>query len=254
MRILDDIHAFCQANNLRYSLTGGTLLGAMRHKGFIPWDDDIDIMMPRPDYEKFITTYKSTNDYYKAVDYRKDKNYISAFAKVYDERTSTVSGNIIDNRSIFIDVFPTDGMPDENDIDGYIRTVSHLMEDLRKSGKYYLFANSPIKKFIFFIKYLVKRISVPSTDVLQARLAEILQRHDYETSDFAGNAVGRWGKREWLPKSTYARIEPRPFENRHYMCISEADAYLTHVYGDWHKLPPVELQVPDHFADVYIQE
>lgn len=252
--ILDDIHRFCQDNKLRYSLTGGTLLGAMRHKGFIPWDDDIDIMMPRPDYEKFLKTYTSQTRIYKAVDYRNDSNFISAFAKVYDIRTSTNSGNIIDNRSVFIDVFPTDGMPGEDEIDKYISTVSEIMENLRKSGKYYLYADSLLKKALFFGKYLLKRLSVPKTAVLHARLANVLSQYDYDTAQFAGNAVGRWGKREWLPKETYAHFELMPFENRQYMCISEADAYLTHVYGDWHKLPPKELQKPDHFFDVYISE
>jgi 5'-3' exonuclease len=67
--MLQDIDTFCRDNNIRYSLGGGTLLGAIRHKGFIPWDDDVDLMMPRPDYDRFIATYNNKDSAYKCIDY-----------------------------------------------------------------------------------------------------------------------------------------------------------------------------------------
>lgn len=75
IEILKSIHNYCQENNLRYSLAYGTLLGAVRHKGFIPWDDDIDIMMPRPDYEQFLKGYRGYNEFYQVQDYCTDHSY-----------------------------------------------------------------------------------------------------------------------------------------------------------------------------------
>ena len=83
VEILDNVVEFCQRHNLRYFLAYGTLLGAVRHNGYIPWDDDIDIHMPRPDYEKFIGLYNSEAGNNEVVSHELDSNYRVAFAKVY---------------------------------------------------------------------------------------------------------------------------------------------------------------------------
>lgn len=253
MQILDDVHEFCQKNGLRYSLIGGSMLGAVRHKGFIPWDDDMDIMMPRPDYETFMRTYVPSVEYHEIADSRTDKNYISGFAKIYDTRTVTDSVNIIDNKSVYIDIFPIDGTPGEKEIDEYCSEIRIVMEDLRKSGKYYLYADSILRKITFFLKYLIKRSTVSSTKCLQAKLAKILSQHEFDSSDYVGNLVGRWGKKECMPKRIYTELEPVQFENRQYIGIKNADEYLTHMYGDWRKLPPENQRVGDHLFEIYMK-
>lgn len=254
MQILDSVHDFCDSNNLRYSLIGGSMLGAQRHKGFIPWDDDIDIMMPRPDFEFFMNNYIPPVPYFDAVDFRKDKNYISGFAKIYDTRTSTDSVNIIDNRCVYIDIFPLDGTPGEDAISQFCDEVRDLLGKIRKSGKYYLFAKSLKQKIWFYIKYLIKRTRTPSTKNLQDKLHVLLNQYDFDNSEYVGNLVGRWGEKECMPKRIYAELVPVEFENRTYMGIKNADEYLTHMYGDWRKLPPVEQRKGDHFYEIFIND
>ena len=109
--MLKDIHTFCVEHEIRYSLAFGTLLGAVRHKGYIPWDDDIDIMMPREDYNRFIRSYG--NQTYKIADMSVNPNYGLPFAKVED--VLTVIEENVEGESVFgvyIDVFPVDSIPD----------------------------------------------------------------------------------------------------------------------------------------------
>ena len=85
--LLQKTTVFCEENGLRYFLCGGTLIGAIRHKGFIPWDDDIDIAMPRSDYDRFVKTFNQSKNYYQVVNLDTNLDYAYPFAKVYDNRT-----------------------------------------------------------------------------------------------------------------------------------------------------------------------
>lgn len=114
LEILDDIHRFCIQESLTYSLAYGTLLGAIRHHGYIPWDDDIDIMMPRRDYERFINLYKSNTN--EVLDLRKSDTTIEMFLKICRKGSIMIDTTL--KRSLWginIDVFPIDGIPDGGD-------------------------------------------------------------------------------------------------------------------------------------------
>ena len=118
LEILKDVHHFCVDNNIRYSIYGGTLLGAVRHKGFIPWDDDIDIIMPRDDYDKFCDSYISES--YVLVNRTKDSSYQLAYSRVCDIKKTqykAIEPCSRNSTGVWIDVFPADGCPEnENDI------------------------------------------------------------------------------------------------------------------------------------------
>ena len=251
--IMDDVHDFCENNGIKYSLCGGSLLGAVRHHGYIPWDDDIDIMMARPDFEKFISEYISDKSYLKIDYYRNNPHYVGAFAKVIDLRTSAEGPNIIDDRHVFIDIFPIDSMPSENEIDGYIEKIREVLTTLRKTGKYYLYASSFLEQVMFYIKYVLKTISLPSRNKCFARLEEIIGAYPYGSTPFAGVSVGQYAKKEWMPKHIFENFQLMDFEGRKYSWISEYDKYLKCLYKDYMTLPPEEQRIGSHFENVWME-
>ena len=114
MGILDDVDRFCNTHHLRYSLSSGTLIGAVRHGGYIPWDDDIDIYMPREDYERFLASYADQEGRYRVLDPNKESHYYYTFAKVVDQRTRMVEKETKGYEiGVYIDVFPVDYVTDD---------------------------------------------------------------------------------------------------------------------------------------------
>ena len=126
--ILNSIHQFCSERGIRYSLAFGTLLGAVRHQGYIPWDDDLDIMMPRPDYDRFVAEYQGTHQHYVVQTYKNNESYFLSLAKVYDNRTEQI---IFPTKTgVFVDIFPIEGLPEteveaKQYIDKYCKLVFH---------------------------------------------------------------------------------------------------------------------------------
>ena len=118
MGILDSVHSFCEAHGLRYFLSSGTLIGAVRHKGYIPWDDDIDIYMPRKDYEQFLRTFKDKTGNYRVLAPSVSEStgsdaYYYTFAKVIDTRTLMVEKETKGFEiGVFMDIFPVDYVTD----------------------------------------------------------------------------------------------------------------------------------------------
>ena len=118
LEILKEIDKICQAQNFRYSLSGGTLLGAIRHGGFIPWDDDIDILMPRPDYDRFIQYCKENETAFNLLSIETDERYGYLFAKAMAKNTIIVEESANPNNiemGIYVDIFPIDGLANTYD-------------------------------------------------------------------------------------------------------------------------------------------
>lgn len=133
LSILRDIDVFCQKNQIKYFLAFGTLLGAIRHKGFIPWDDDIDIAMPRPDYNKFILSFNGMVDNLKVLAPEIDLDYYAPYANVYDTRTvleEKGTSHLKFEIGVKIDVFPIDGVPTNKIVYCFVSSIMRFYNQI----------------------------------------------------------------------------------------------------------------------------
>lgn len=236
--MLSDVDRFCRKNNIRYSLGGGTLLGAIRHKGFIPWDDDIDIMMPRPDYERFLKAYNGNHPDYECIVGRNDHSffYFDAYAKVHDTRTLCNEERVPPFRyGIYIDVFPIDGMPvSEKECARFLR-VCWRLQDLIRFSKAPSESARTIKQKIYFS---ISKLFSPK--VWQGLCTKYSQRYGFSKTGFAGATNGRYLMKERHDKKLFEEYIDVSFEGYSFMAIRDYDTYLTKHYNEYMKLPPVE--------------
>lgn len=251
--ILKNVDTFCKANGLRYSLCGGSMLGAVRHKGYIPWDDDIDIMMPRPDYDRFVATFSSDVDY--IIDFEKQEAFRETFVKICRKDTLMVDDLL--QRGAFginIDLFPIDGVPSDKSLE-YVEDVVARKEEIAKFCPFYKEMRS--KKVLWMLKYWAKRIAYCKTESILKLKADFhthLCKTPFETSELAGVISGSYGKKEIVKKGVFIEYEEMPFEDSSFMAISRYDEYLGAIYGDYMKLPPVEKRTNPHHYHVYISD
>lgn len=232
-------HNFCKENNICYYALGGTLLGAMRHKGFIPWDDDVDLGLPRPDYNRLIELMKNKKGRYileTPLDGASDFFY--PFAKLYDTETTTIENNKYKTkRGLYLDIFPIDGIGCSEEeakknfkkfdlkFNFFVSRVNSIKKD-----------RSKIKNIIILISNLIPDFIIDDRKLL-LNICKECSKFDYENSAFCGNLVGAYHFKEIVPKEYFGKPTPMPFEDFEIYCVENADGYLTHIYGDWHKIP-----------------
>lgn len=250
-RILDILKwtdEVCRKNNIRYYLMGGSMLGAVRHKGFIPWDDDIDIAVPREDYEQLYKLLINTEHKKYCVETHKNGNadYIYPYMKIYD-KTTTVVENTTNRlvRGVFLDVFPIDGMGSCN------------VEEMKHFKKIRLHVNLLSVKVCCWSKdrKLYKNLAIIAARFLPLgkeynrllrKIDEISKEISYDTSEFVGVLSGTYGEKELMPKSYYGKPTEYDFEGIKVLGVEQYDKYLTKLYGNYMQLPPVEKQVSPH--------
>ena len=250
LEILMRFDSFCKKYGLRYSLAGGTLLGAIRHKGFIPWDDDIDVMMPRPDYEKFISLFRNVEDPSLFLFSSSTLKY--PFTKLLRRDIAVERDGINDVPNLWVDIFPVDGLPeDEREIRKiykknrlYIRIISFSMW---KSLKVYRGRQNKLKAFLIsiFVKiYGAKRA--------YRRLDKLAKKIPYgSTSNMGIIAWGMYGPGEKMPLSGFEPPIQVDFEGQKFMAVSCWREYLSGIYGDYMQLPPEEKRVTHDLKAFY---
>lgn len=244
LEILDEFHNFCNKNNLKYSLFYGSLLGAIRHNGFIPWDDDIDVVMPREDYDFFIKNYK--NDRF-GVFYSKTKNFFLPSAKMFDKQTLKIENVKVSKKfeiGLDIDIFPIDYI---SNIDEYekIQKKKRIWMNLKILAFYPPKSN---KNILFKLLVAVAR---PFGNLAVRKIDRIGQKYNKKQHNYC-IANPMFGKEKLIfPIDMFSDLTLHKFENKEFLISSKYDEILKIRYGEYMKLPPKENQVTHHSFSCY---
>lgn len=253
LNILDYFDQICRKNGLRYSLAGGTLLGAIRHKGFIPWDDDIDVCMPRSDYERFVRLFREDSRYLLSCDRGRGIEY--PFVKMMDRRISVKQDKIKEAPYCCIDVFPIDGFPAEDqEASALIKKAKFYRSvcayAMLNDYKVYEGKRSP---FVFYIGRLFSCLYTRRRALYN--LLKLAQKYSFDSSEFVGCVVwGLYGIGERMLKSEFEKFVDVEFEGHTFKAMSCWDSYLTGIYGDYMQLPPEEKRITHGFKAYRIEE
>jgi lipopolysaccharide cholinephosphotransferase len=252
IEILKEFSKYCDENGLVYFLGYGTLLGAVRHKGYIPWDDDIDIIMPRGDYDKFIYRFCSDNKKLELLDISNEPNYTFPFAKISDSSTILQEDYAINfNRlGVNVDIFPIDGAPkNKEEADEILRKVKFYRNMLKvKYAKV-----STRKNFLINLIAILGKILLYFVDYrnLLRKIDTISRRFKFNQNNDAGCLVWNYGAKEIMSKDIFSKSIKIEFENEFYNAPEKYDEYLKNLYGDYMTLPSEDKRVTHHTFKAY---
>lgn len=254
--ILLKFDKFCKQNNIKYFITAGTLIGALRCKGFIPWDDDIDVVMLRPDYNRFLSLFneKQTEKNIKVFS-PNDKNYPYAYAKVSDTNTLLIESSSLTKMfklGVNIDVFPLDFLTDDYKSSlKFVKKISFYNTIL--TLKYF----SLDKKRPFYKQFIIATIlfvlKMFSYTWLVDKIDKLAQQNiNNSNSKYVGQIVLKAkGEKEILERQWFEKTTDVPFENYYFKAPIGYDAYMKRLFGNYMELPPKEKQVSNHYVKAY---
>lgn len=243
LKVLEAIDETCRKHSLRYGIFAGSLIGAVRHKGFIPWDDDMDILMPRPDYEQFVAHSREwLPEPYEFVCAENDPAYPLPFGKVQDASTTLIERvHLSYLGGIYVDVFPLDAVPSAP-----LARRMHLWRyGLLRQALYWIHRD-PYKHGhgpSSWIPLLTRKLT--TMERLQQKIRRLLTKYDYDSCTLVADYTD--GLEGVMPKEVEGVYAPYEFEGKTFMGVKDYDYYLTQMYGDYMKIPDGDHQRQHNF-------
>ena len=255
LAILIQFKSICDKLGLRFYLSGGTLLGAVRHKGFIPWDDDIDLAMPRPDYEKLVAYSQQYQDSRFSFMFHTKNGVPLCYGKFFDTKTHIYTKyNAVDAcPHLWIDIIPMDGLPeDESEVEKLYKKVKFYRQILLLCDAKFGEGTSLYRKFIkLFIKPLAH---LYGKERALHKLNSLAMLRKYESAPFAGAiSWGLYGASERMKKDELEKTEYVDFEGEKFPSFGCWNTYLTRLYKDYMQLPPEDKRI-SHTFEAWVEE
>ena len=252
VQLLDYFDSFCRQNNIKYSLACGTLLGAIRHKGFIPWDDDIDVYLLRKDYNQFINLAKTVkSDNYEFLSLNSDQNYTLPYCKLSCKKTVLLEiGTNLMKMGVNIDIFPLDAIPNnivlfklQNKCISFLKNILDIKILKISNGRAWY------KNIIHFLGK-VCFIWIPSRTISKI-INYTCQLNDIVYCDNLFDLNDTLGYLKSFSKNVFDKTMPILFEGKYYQAMIGYDEYLTACFGDYMTPPPVDKRMSTHIMKAY---
>lgn len=256
--VMEKLDEICRELGLQYTLTYGTMLGAIRHKGYIPWDDDLDIMLSRPDYDKLISwclEHAQALLPYKLFTPETVADYPYMIPRLCDTRYEIETDNEKNcGMGAFVDIYPLDGIGNTRE-----EALAVLRKRAKLSSLYFLstrlrcekgMTKSPLKRLIKLPAFWVAKLV--GKKWFGRRLYAIAKQCDWENSKYAGCVIWDTETETGLfEKAWFEKTEPMPFEGRQFHVCTGCHEVLSTLYGDYMQLPPEEDRIAHHFYSIY---
>lgn len=258
--IFTEVDKVCTKNNLRYYAIGGTCLGAVRHQGFIPWDDDMDIAMPREDYERFKKiAQKQLPSHLRIYDASNGEHFYCKFMKVHNIHTTFIEKGMLEyldrynGSGVYVDIMPLDGIPNQVwKRKFYFFRLSQLATlDWHRKYEYNPKKDEERNKQKIFVSriiyFFIKHYPI---HYFYMKYVKLQKKYDYNTSKSLCYTWSIRAAKLIFPKEDFDDYILLPFENVQMRCPVGYDNFLKTLFGDYMKLPPKDKQIPCHETDI----
>jgi len=259
LKILIEIDSICRERNIDYSLDGGTLLGAIRHKGFIPWDDDIDILMTRKNYNEFIEYCENNKTGFELVSHIAFDKYGYLFAKAVDKSTILIEKTINQHgieMGVCVDIFPVDYLGNSLKEAKKNLNRTRFLRELLVARNWRRYSKSRTRSIIYepirILFYILSRFT--SQKRIIKKIERVNRKFSTDYKSFSGCICGSYREKEIMETNNYLYYSELEFEKHPFKVISNYDNYLTQLYGDYMQLPPKNQQITRHDFDVYFKD